>query len=276
MRTLLALACLAFVLAPSLLGAQGRESSRSDHGPLISRADAAVSAGFVLGSAALWPVDRYLAQRIQDSTVQAVRVAHRAATVFNTLGRPGTLVVSGALLAAGAAAGREGMRDVGRHGVEAVVIAEVLTRGIKGIAGRARPNANPDDPRDFRLGRGFGDNRYQSFFSGHASDAFAAATVFTAEAARAWPGWEWAVGPVLYGSAAMVGVSRMYDNKHWATDVLAGAALGTFVGLQVVRYHDRSDDGGGDGVVPEGGSPGAAVSLTLSGGGVSLGVGPGW
>jgi membrane-associated phospholipid phosphatase len=274
MRTLLALLCLALV--PTLLGAQGREPSRSDDGPLISRGDAAIGAGFVLGSAVLWPVDRYLATRIQDSTVQAVRVAHRAATVFNTLGRPGTLVVSGALLAAGAAAGREGVRDVGRHGLEAVVLAELLTRGVKGIAGRARPNANPDDPRDFELGRGFGDNRYQSFFSGHASDAFAAATVFTAETARRNPGWEWPVGAVMYGTAAMVGVSRMYDNKHWATDVLAGAALGTFVGLLVVRFHDRSDDDADDEVVPEGGSPGATVSLTLRGGGLSLGAGPGW
>ncbi|HEU0077792.1 MAG TPA: phosphatase PAP2 family protein, partial [Longimicrobiaceae bacterium] len=191
---------------------------------------------------------------------------------FNTLARPGALVISGALFAAGAAVGDDGMRDVGRHGVEAVVVAEVLTRGVKGIAGRARPNVNPEDPRDFKLGRGFGDNRYQSFFSGHASDAFAAATVFTAETARGMPGWEWPVGAVLYGSAALVGVSRMYDNKHWATDVLAGAALGTLVGLQVVRRHDKDEE---DDVVPDGGSPGTTVSLTLSGGGLSLGVGPG-
>ncbi|HEV2734142.1 MAG TPA: phosphatase PAP2 family protein [Longimicrobiaceae bacterium] len=180
MRTLPALLCLA--LAPSLLGAQRREPGRSDDGPLVSRGDAVIGAGFILGSAALWPVDRYLATRIQDSTVQAVRVA---------------------------------------------------------------------------------------------SDAFAAATVFTAEAARAWPGREWALGPVLCGSAAMVGVSRMYDDKHWATDVLAGAALGTLVGLQVVRFHGRGDDGDDD-VVPDGGSPGATVSLALSGGGLPLGVGPGW
>ncbi len=273
MRTLLALACLA--LAPSLLGAQGsQQPARQDDGPLISRADAAVTAGFLLGSAALWPVDRYLAARIQDSTVQAVVFARRATTGFNTLARPGTLVISGALFAAGAATGSDGMRDVGRHGTEAVLLAELLTRGVKGIAGRARPNVDLDRPRDFKLGRGFGDNRYQSFFSGHASDAFAAATVFTAETARRMPGWEWPVGAALYGGAALVGVSRMYDNKHWATDVLAGAALGTFVGLQVVRYHDRDDDP--DETVPEGGSPGASVSLTLSGEGLSLGVGPGW
>jgi hypothetical protein len=46
MRTLLALLCLALV--PSLLGAQGREPSRSDDGPLVSRGDTAIGAGFVL------------------------------------------------------------------------------------------------------------------------------------------------------------------------------------------------------------------------------------
>lgn len=272
MRALLALVLLA--LAPSLVSAQQRRSA-ADEGPLISRGDAAVAAGFVLGSAALWPVDRYLAARVQDSTVQAVEFARKAATGFNTLARPGTLVISGALFAAGAATGNDGMRQVGRHGAEAVVLAEILTRGVKIVAGRARPNVNLDDPHDFRLGRGWGDNRYQSFFSGHASDAFAAATVFTAETARRSPGWEWPVGAVLYGGAALVGVSRMYDNKHWATDVLAGAALGTFVGLQVVRYHDKRDDGDVE-PVPDGGSPGTSVSLTLGGGGLSLGVGPGW
>jgi hypothetical protein len=33
-------------------------------------------------------------------------------------------------------------------------------------------------------------------------------------------------------------VSRMYDNKHWASDVIIGAGLGTFAGLKVVRYND--------------------------------------
>ena len=42
----------------------------------------------------------------------------------------------------------------------------------------------------------------------------------------------------MYGGAALAGVSRMYDNRHWATDVLVGAGIGTFAGLKVVRYHD--------------------------------------
>ena len=28
----------------------------------------------------------------------------------------------------------------------------------------------------------------------------------------------------------------MYNNAHWASDVVLGAAIGTFTGLKVVRY----------------------------------------
>jgi hypothetical protein len=29
----------------------------------------------------------------------------------------------------------------------------------------------------------------------------------------------------------------MYENRHWASDVIMGAAIGTFAGTKVVRYH---------------------------------------
>ena len=41
----------------------------------------------------------------------------------------------------------------------------------------------------------------------------------------------------MYGGAALVGWSRMFDNKHWASDVITGAAIGTFAGLKVVHWH---------------------------------------
>jgi membrane-associated phospholipid phosphatase len=28
----------------------------------------------------------------------------------------------------------------------------------------------------------------------------------------------------------------MYNNRHWASDVIMGAAIGTFAGMKVVRY----------------------------------------
>ena len=42
----------------------------------------------------------------------------------------------------------------------------------------------------------------------------------------------------------MVGLSRMYNNMHWASDVMAGAAIGTIIGLKVVKYtHSHPDNG---------------------------------
>ena len=41
----------------------------------------------------------------------------------------------------------------------------------------------------------------------------------------------------MYGGATMIAASRMYNNKHWASDVVMGAAIGTFAGTKVVRYH---------------------------------------
>ena len=47
-------------------------------------------------------------------------------------------------------------------------------------------------------------------------------------------------GGTVGWSAALVGVSRMYHDQHWASDVVAGAAIGTFSGLKVVQYAYRN------------------------------------
>ncbi|MGN6163266.1 MAG: phosphatase PAP2 family protein [Flavisolibacter sp.] len=73
-----------------------------------------------------------------------------------------------------------------------------------------------------------------SFPSGHTTVAFAAATVFAMEY-RDKP-----FIPILaYSAASLVGLSRITENKHWATDVLVGAGLGYLSGRQVVRNYHR-------------------------------------
>jgi membrane-associated phospholipid phosphatase len=47
----------------------------------------------------------------------------------------------------------------------------------------------------------------------------------------------------LYGAAAVPGLTRMYLDQHWASDVVAGAFIGTLLGSRVVSYahsHRRS------------------------------------
>ncbi|MBV9774684.1 MAG: phosphatase PAP2 family protein [Gemmatimonadetes bacterium] len=260
MRKLLVLLWTIALLPVLPLAAQGPDSTRTARDRLFRRGDALFAAGFVLGTAALAPADRYLAHRIQDSTFQAVAKLHRAATAIETLGRPGALVISGAMFLTGKLTGYDGMAHVGLSGAEALIAAEVLTRGIKGVAGRGRPYVDIDDPYNFHFGRGYGNQARASFPSGHAAHAFAAAAVFTAETARSsQPGLRWVVGPVLYGGATLVGISRMYDNKHWASDILAGAAVGTFTGLTVVRARHRAP------VRDASGSPAPAVRIGING-----------
>jgi membrane-associated phospholipid phosphatase len=134
--------------------------------------------------------------------------------------------------------------DLGLHGTEAVVLSGATTALIKGLAGRARPYVSLDtNAHDFRFGRGFNRGGYQSFPSGHTSAAFAAASVVTSESQRWWPHQTWLVASAMYGGATLVGLSRMYNNAHWASDVVLGAAIGTFSGIKVVRYsHGHSNN----------------------------------
>lgn len=73
-----------------------------------------------------------------------------------------------------------------------------------------------------------------SFPSGHTTVAFAAATVFAMEY-RNKP-----LVPILaYSAAGLIGVSRITENKHWATDVLCGATIGYLMGRLVVNNYHR-------------------------------------
>ena len=127
--------------------------------------------------------------------------------------------------------------DLGWHGTEAVLLAEGVTYIIKGVAGRQRPFlSSGHQPDNWVFGKGFKTGDWSSFPSGHSTTAFAAAAAVTNETTRWWPRSEWIVGPIMYAGATAVGLSRMYHNKHWGSDVVLGAAIGTFSGRKVVQY----------------------------------------
>jgi membrane-associated phospholipid phosphatase len=83
------------------------------------------------------------------------------------------------------------------------------------------------------------DNR-ESFPSGHTAVAFAAATAYATLAARQHLPHATRNTILLYVGAAGVGAMRVAGGRHFPTDVLGGAALGSVVGWVTARLHPRT------------------------------------
>lgn len=109
----------------------------------------------------------------------------------------------------------------------ATVLAQAAILPLKVAAGRARP------------GEGLGPDHFRpltaqdAFPSGHTTQAFAMASVLSMRAPEPWVGW------CAYGAAGLVGLARMDTRDHYASDVLAGALVGTAIGRAVVVMDRR-------------------------------------
>jgi hypothetical protein len=204
--------------------------------PLFTAGDALLVSGILLSARLIHPLDEHYMHRLQDSSTQANRKLQLLATVVRTTAAPGAYVIGGSMYTVGRLSKSDKLADLGLHGTEALVVGEAVASMLKVVIGRARPYVS-GNPNDYGFGRGLRSGNYKSFPSGHSVSAFAAAAAVSSETSRWAPSTRWIIGPVLYGGAALVGASRMYNNQHWASDVIVGAGIGTLAGLKVVRYH---------------------------------------
>lgn len=209
---------------------------------LFSRGDALLAAGFLAATVALFPLDRHFAEEMQSPAAQSNRGLGSTATRAEKIASPGAYYLGGGLYLVGRVGKMPRLADLGLHATQSVLLAEGIGYVLKRTIGRARPYvSNTADPRDFSFGTGFGTGDRRSFPSGHTYTAFALASALTSETRAWWPGSTWLLAPVLYGGATMVGLSRMYHNQHWASDIVLGAAVGIFSGTKLVRYMHAHD-----------------------------------
>jgi membrane-associated phospholipid phosphatase len=196
--------------------------------------------GLVLGSAAVAGTLSLFDSRLSADAGRMGGSMSAPATVGSFVGGPGPLALGAVLYGFGHVRDNGTVTQTGREVMRAVIVSGAITAVVKGAVGRARPFAAPGDPDEYRPGQGFTNASFASFPSGHTTAAFATATVLARELNVSHPGARWWTNPLLFGGATFVGLSRVYQRQHWPSDVVAGAALGTITGYEVVA-HARGD-----------------------------------
>lgn len=201
--------------------------------PLSWEREAWLKAGSVgAGIGALLLVDDPVRDAVQDARSDATDDLADVIRPFGDLGAgaAGTL----ATYAAGEIVDQPRLERVGLNGFQALLIAKGLAQVVKHVSGRERPEAG-GNPFDFEGPTA--DDENHAFVSGHASAAFALATVVAEEYDNVpWVPW------AAYGVALGTGLSRINDDDHWASDVAAGAVLGYGIAKVVSAYSPFHED----------------------------------
>ncbi|WP_139925842.1 phosphatase PAP2 family protein [Hymenobacter sp. DG01] len=119
------------------------------------------------------------------------------------------------------AVGLRGERGVGAFTV-CYGLSHALSTGAVTQLKHLSHARRPDNPADF-----------SSFPSAHTAEAFLTATLLYEQFGREYP-WLSVGG---YSVAAATGAMRMLNNRHWVTDVLAGAGVGFLSAEAVWRLY---------------------------------------
>ncbi len=121
-------------------------------------------------------------------------------------------------------------KRVGLLGVKAVILTGCFTEVMKYAFQRHRPDVS-DDPYVFE---GFwGSYQHKSFFSGHTSTFFSIATIIACEYKD-----KKLIPPLVYTIAGLASLSRIHDNRHWASDVFVGAVVGYSIGKLIYAHNN--------------------------------------
>lgn len=131
-------------------------------------------------------------------------------------------LIIGGLYLAGVVTKDRKMEHAALMSAKSMVFSTVFYVTTKQLIRRQRP-LYTDYPYNFKPPFS-GGKEYTSFPSGHSNTIFTLATALALE----YKHKKW-VPPLAYSIATLTALSRLYDNRHWSSDVWMGAAIGHFV-----------------------------------------------
>jgi membrane-associated phospholipid phosphatase len=175
-----------------------------------------VAAGLITGGVAASTIfEGDLRNSIQGSRGKVGDVLERMGYWYGTplVTVPATLLTYGA----GVAFGSDGVRDTGMMMMDVLLLVGLVQQPARMIAGRARPELGEGQ---FSFKPFTTANDRASFISGHAWSAFGISNIVARQIDQGW------AYVTFFSLAGITGWSRLYADKHWLSDVLAGSILG--------------------------------------------------
>lgn len=180
--------------------------------------------GFGAVTAALIATDHKSSMLLENSPTQ-IAWGNRVSNV----GASYTLIpVVAGFYTTGVLAHNAQAREVGVLGTEALLDSLIVVEVLKPIGGRVRPDSTTGERGQFFDGA-------DSFPSGHAIESWALASLIAHEYKRRGGKF---VPYVAYGLASLVSVARFSAQRHYASDIVAGGAMGWFIGRYVYQTHE--------------------------------------
>jgi len=171
------------------------------------------------------PVQQFLLEN-QSSAISSITKFG-----FEPMGYMYSIAAIGGFLLHGSLAGNDRSRSTGLMALESYILSGLLVRIPKYAFDRPRPEAWQGSGTD----KWYGPVHRKSFPSGHTTSAFAVASVI----AYQYKDKPW-VPVTAYTLASLAGISRVYDNRHWISDVFAGAVFGTVTGNFICRQRQQN------------------------------------
>ena len=214
----------------------------------IKSSDALILIGALSLGTIIFENDREIMDFVQNSKSDLTKKASNVAEIF---GSNAVLPIIAGAYFVGVIKQDGKLKQVGLFAVSSALATILVTEVSKVSFQRVRPNSS-ESPYDFGVSGG------DSFISGHTSAAFSLATVI-AQVYKDKP----LVPYLAYGVAALTAYSRVHDNRHWASDVLAGAVAGHLIAKIMMRTLENKSTTGGFTVTPMFGTTmGISISYT--------------